>query len=149
MAPSLALSDLESLELRRLRFDLINLFKVFNYLIPFNPSYACFIYTPIALYRVPTRFTCNDPLKNQTLFQKLFYRYIEAWNSLPAVLKSTSSLTSFKRGLKSMDIYAFMPVNFGKVPNPFDFQRLATEDAGKKTDTKLRNYRISRYLYYW
>jgi hypothetical protein len=32
---------------------------------------------------------------------------------------------------------AFMPVNFGKVPNPFDFQRLATEDAGK-TDTKLR-----------
>jgi hypothetical protein len=32
---------------------------------------------------------------------------------------------------------AFMPVNFGKVPNPFDFQRLATEDAGK-TDMKLR-----------
>jgi hypothetical protein len=26
---------------------------------------------------------------------------------------------------------AFMPVNFGKVPNPFDFQRFATEDAGK------------------
>jgi hypothetical protein len=26
----------------------------------------------------------------------------------------------------------FMPVNFGKVPNSFDFQRLATEDAGRK-----------------
>jgi hypothetical protein len=26
---------------------------------------------------------------------------------------------------------SFMPVNFGKVPNPFDFQRLTTEDAGK------------------
>jgi hypothetical protein len=26
---------------------------------------------------------------------------------------------------------AFMPVNFGKVPNPFDFKRLATEDARK------------------
>jgi hypothetical protein len=25
----------------------------------------------------------------------------------------------------------FMPVDFGKVPNPFDFQRLATEDARK------------------
>jgi hypothetical protein len=24
-----------------------------------------------------------------------------------------------------------MPVNFGKVPNPFDLQRLATEDVGK------------------
>jgi hypothetical protein len=29
-------------------------------------------------------------------------------------------------------INTFMPVNFGKVPNPFDFQRLATEDARKK-----------------
>jgi hypothetical protein len=26
---------------------------------------------------------------------------------------------------------AFMLISFGKVPNPFDFQRLATEDAGK------------------
>jgi hypothetical protein len=26
----------------------------------------------------------------------------------------------------------FMPVDFGKVPNPFDFQRLATEDTRKK-----------------
>jgi hypothetical protein len=26
---------------------------------------------------------------------------------------------------------AFMPVNFGKVPSPFDFSRLTTEDAGK------------------
>jgi hypothetical protein len=26
---------------------------------------------------------------------------------------------------------AFMPVNFGKVPSPFDFQRRATKDAGK------------------
>jgi hypothetical protein len=25
-----------------------------------------------------------------------------------------------------------MPVNFGKVQNPFDFQRLAIEDAEKK-----------------
>jgi hypothetical protein len=29
-------------------------------------------------------------------------------------------------------INTFMPVNFVKVPNPFDFQRLATEDARKK-----------------
>jgi hypothetical protein len=42
-----------------------------------------------------------------------------------------------------------MPVDFGKIPNPFDFQRLAIEDA-RKTDTKLRkNHRIARYLEYW
>jgi hypothetical protein len=32
---------------------------------------------------------------------------------------------------------AFMPVNFGKVLNPFDFQRLATEDAGKSRHEAL------------
>jgi hypothetical protein len=42
-----------------------------------------------------------------------------------------------------------MLANFGKVPKHFDFQRLATEDAGK-TDAKLRkNYGIARYLQYW
>jgi hypothetical protein len=33
---------------------------------------------------------------------------------------------------------AFMPVNFGKVPNTFDFQRLATEDAGKNRHEALK-----------
>jgi hypothetical protein len=47
----LALLDLESLELRRLRFDLIYFFKVFNHLTPFNPSDAFLIYTPIASSR--------------------------------------------------------------------------------------------------
>jgi hypothetical protein len=32
---------------------------------------------------------------------------------------------------------AFMPVNFGKVPNPFDFQRLAAEDVGKSRHETL------------
>jgi hypothetical protein len=32
---------------------------------------------------------------------------------------------------------AFMPVNFGKVPNRFDFRRLATEDAGKSRQETL------------
>jgi hypothetical protein len=30
-----------------------------------------------------------------------------------------------------------MPVNFGKVPNPFDFQHLATEDVGKSRHETL------------
>jgi hypothetical protein len=47
----LALLDLEALELRRLRFDLIYFFKVFNYITPFNLNNAFIIYTPIASSR--------------------------------------------------------------------------------------------------
>jgi hypothetical protein len=43
----LALLDLEPLELRRLRFDLIYYFEVFNLLTPFDPEDAFLIYTPI------------------------------------------------------------------------------------------------------
>jgi hypothetical protein len=47
----------------------------------------------------------------------------------------------------STKINTFMPVNFGKVPNPFDFQRLATEDARKKNrheaPQKLQNSSLS------
>jgi hypothetical protein len=36
-----------------------------------------------------------------------------------------------------------MPVNFGKVPNPFDFQRLATEDARKNRHVAPQNLQNS------
>jgi hypothetical protein len=56
------------------------------------------------------------------------------------------SFSAFSRKKINTLTPAFMPVNFGKVPNPFDFQCLATEDAGK-TGTKLRkSSRIARYL---
>jgi hypothetical protein len=43
----------------------------------------------------------------------------------------------------------FMPVGFGKVPNPFDFQRLSTEDATKnrhEAPQKLQNSSLSVVL---
>jgi type I site-specific restriction-modification system R (restriction) subunit len=43
----------------------------------------------------------------------------------------------------------FMPVDFGKDPNPFDFQRHATEDARKnrhEAPQKLQNSSLSIVL---
>jgi hypothetical protein len=47
----LALLDLELLELRRLRFDLIYYYKVFKHLTPFNPSDEFIVYLPDARCR--------------------------------------------------------------------------------------------------
>jgi hypothetical protein len=50
---------------------------------------------------------------------------------------------------KNQCIDACNYVNFGKVPNPFDFQRLATEDARKSrhVEAPQKLYIIARYIY--
>jgi hypothetical protein len=104
----LALLDLESLEWRRLRFDLIYFFKVFNYLTLFNPSDAFLICTPIESSRSNSPYLQRPTKASSKLLQRPFYRQVEAWNSLPTALKSGSSFPSFKRGLTSIDLSKFL-----------------------------------------
>jgi hypothetical protein len=104
----LALLDLEPLELRRLRFDLIYYFKVFNHLTPFDPDDVFLIYTPIDSSRSSSSYLQKPPKASNKLLHTLFYRQVEAWNSLPADLKYTLSLPSFKRGLKNVDLSKFL-----------------------------------------
>ena len=104
----LALLDLEPLETRRLRFDLIYYFKVFNHLTPFEPDEVFITYTPIRSTRSDSSHLVKPIKASNTLLHTLFYRHVEAWNSLPTVLKSTSSLPSFKRGLKNADLSKFL-----------------------------------------
>jgi hypothetical protein len=85
----LALIDLEPLELRRLQFDLIYYFKVFNHLTPFDPGDAFLIYTPLETSLSSSPFLQKYPKASNKLLLTLFYRHIEAWNLLPAELKST------------------------------------------------------------
>ena len=104
----LALLDLELLELRRLRFDLIYYFKVFNNLTPFDPSNVFLIYTPIASSRSKSPYLQKPPKASNKMLHTLFYRQVDAWNLLPDVLKFTSSLPVFKRGLKNVDLSQFL-----------------------------------------
>jgi hypothetical protein len=98
----------DSLELRRLRFDLIYFFKVFNQLTPFNPNDTFLIYTPIASSRSNSPHLQRRAKASNKLLQTLFYRQVEAWNSLPPALKSASSLPSFKRGLQNIGLSKFL-----------------------------------------
>ena len=80
----LALLDLELLELRRLRFDLIYYYKVLNYLTPFNPCDVFTIYVPAARpFQVWATLSTETSQSHKIIdyVVNLFYRNIDVWNN--------------------------------------------------------------------
>jgi hypothetical protein len=104
----LAILDLELLELRRLRFDLIYYFKILNHLTPFNPSEVFTIYTPAARSRTIMPYLQKPIHASNRQLSTFFLRNVNAWNALPASLRSCSSLPTFKLRLKQLDLSAFL-----------------------------------------
>jgi hypothetical protein len=99
---------LEPLELRRLKFDLINYFKILS--LGFNPELASrfVLHHPHSSVRstVP-RLLCPVRSKQQ-LSSSFFYRQVNTWNSLPDSLKTVKSLCSFKTGLNNIALSSFL-----------------------------------------
>ena len=107
----LARLGLESLELRRLRFDLINYFKVLNDMSPIVSTDHFLIHRPITSSRSSMPLL-QKPLRcNTKLSSSFFYRQVDAWNSLPCALKSLPSLTSFKSAIKQINLSSFLKGN--------------------------------------
>jgi hypothetical protein len=106
-AERLAHLNLDTLELRRLRFDLIFYYKVFNHLTSFDPQTVFGIYHPPACLRCNTSFIQKPAHMSNKTLATLFYRGIDAWNFLPADLRLSQSLLSFKRGLKNVELSSF------------------------------------------
>jgi hypothetical protein len=110
-AERLACLNIDTLELRRLRFDMIFYFKVFNHLTSFDPQIITDnIYQPLACLRSNTRFIqkpAHRPMSNKTL-ATLFHRCIDEWNYLPADLRHSQSLFTFKRGLRNVNLSGFL-----------------------------------------
>jgi hypothetical protein len=104
----LALLDLEPLEPRRLRADLIFYFKIFNNLTPFNPHEVFLIYTPIASSRSNSPYLLKPICASNKVLSTFFYRSVDAWNALPPSLRSSSSLPAFKRGLRNVDLNRYL-----------------------------------------
>jgi hypothetical protein len=94
---------MEPFELRRLRFDLIFYFKVLNHLTPFDPKDIFTIYTPAASKRSNSPYLQKPTKASTKLLHTLFYRNVDAWNALPVALRSVSSLSMFKSGLRNVD----------------------------------------------
>jgi hypothetical protein len=107
-AERLAHLNLDTLELRRLRFDLIFYYKVFNHLTSFDPQTVFGIYHPPACLRSNTSFIQKPAHMSNKTLATLFYRGIDAWNYLPADLRHSQSLLSFKRGLRNVELSRFL-----------------------------------------
>jgi hypothetical protein len=107
-AERLAHLNLDTLELGRLRFDLIFYYKVFNHLTSFDPQTVFGIYQPPACLRSNTSFIQKPAhMCNKTL-ATLVYRGIDAWNYLSADLRHSQSLLSFKRGFRNVELTRFL-----------------------------------------
>jgi hypothetical protein len=105
----LASLNLDLLELRRVRFDLIYYHKVSNHFIPFNPSEIFTTYSPPACSRSPLPYLLRPIHATSRLLSSLFYRSIGAWNaSFPAAVRSSSSLSIFKHSLHQLDLMKFL-----------------------------------------
>ena len=104
----LAKLDLETLETRRLRFDLINYYKIIKGMSPLNPEEYFLIYRPPSSSRSVMLYLQHPIKSSSKLLTSFFYINIKAWNSLPCELKSLSSLTSFKSAIKKVDLTGFL-----------------------------------------
>jgi hypothetical protein len=98
-AERLVLLDLELIELRRLRFDLIYHYKVTNHSTPFNPSDVLIVYSPDARSRYIHPYLRKSSKATNRLPPTFFFRSVDAWNALPPALRSSSILPAFMSGL--------------------------------------------------
>ena len=99
---------LESLELRRLHFDLIYYFKILHNLTPHDPSDFFMFHSPPTSARNSSTILVR-PTKGTTLYFSSFsYRSINSYNLLPDELKNLDSLPAFISGLKKIDLTSFL-----------------------------------------
>lgn len=100
--------DLEPLELRRLKFDLIQYYKILHNLTCIEPSAYFHLHYPPSSSRNPAPFLRKSSNFNQCLQSTFFFRQLDCWNSLPLSVKQLPSLPSFKRRIKSIDFTKFL-----------------------------------------
>lgn len=99
---------LESLEIRRLRFDLIYYYKIFNNLTPHIPDDHFIRYYPPVSSRSASSYLIRPRKCCDKLLSYLSFRSIDAWNDLSPDIKSASSLSSFKIAIKRVDLNKYL-----------------------------------------
>jgi hypothetical protein len=104
----LRILGLEPLELRRLHFDLIQYYKIFNNLTSLNHSDYFMLHHPSAVSRKPDSFLIKPLNKPNYLLTSFFYRSVDCWNSLPTSVKQSTSLQTFKTKLLTVDLKLYL-----------------------------------------
>jgi hypothetical protein len=101
--------DLESLELRRIKSDLMVYFKVIHNLTPFDPCDVFKVNINDCNVELRSRRQLVLPkVNNSNTSNNFFIRRINMWNSLPDSIRNADSITTFKRLLKSVDFSLFL-----------------------------------------
>jgi hypothetical protein len=109
----LAALNLEPLEIRRLRFDLIQYYKILHNLscIPSN-EYFELHQESRCLRNSTTALFINKPLASNSLStSSFFYRCIDCWNSLPSAMTQSSSVNAFRNAISKTDFSHFLKGN--------------------------------------
>jgi hypothetical protein len=84
--------------------SIIYYFKVFSHLTPFNPTIVFTIYTPEARSRSELPYLQKSIHASKRQLSTFFLRNVDAWNALPASMRSSSSIPAFKRFSKQLDL---------------------------------------------
>ena len=107
----LSILKLEPLELRRLWFDLIQYYKIFNNLTSLSPTEFFNVHQPSLSSRAPAPILMKPFNKPNYVLTSFFYRSLDCWNSLPLKLKQSTSLNIFKRNIRSVDLTKYVKGN--------------------------------------
>ncbi len=107
----LAVLGLETLELRRLKCDLILYYKILNGLSSLaTDTYFQFV-DHLRFTRSLDKLQLSKPLsKSKCMDNDFFVRKIDAWNCLPIEVKRLNSIAAFKRALSSLDFTSWLVV---------------------------------------
>ena len=104
----LKILNLESLQLRRLHFDLILVYKIIHGLIEINFNHFFELLTLSYNFRHHKFALSRQPAATGlTLNQSFKYRIVKVWNSLPAAVVESKNLFTFKCRLKTTNLEAF------------------------------------------
>jgi hypothetical protein len=112
----LAVLNLDTLELRRLKADIILYFKIINNKTPWSPDQYFNMFVPARETRFTAdihRFHISAPECGVMVYENDFFqRCISCWNLLPADVVHSNSVLSFKSKLAQVDFSKFLKYKF-------------------------------------
>jgi hypothetical protein len=100
--------NLQSLELRRLHFDLFYYYKIMKRLTPTDPDVFFTYHVPLVSLRQSAPFIEKPRNASDSLLSTFAYRSINCWNFLSNDVKSLSSLPAFKKAVNNLDLNSFL-----------------------------------------
>ena len=102
----LFLLELESREVRRIKFDLIMCCKIVKELVDLNPN-DFFLFASISSTRGHNSKMVKRLFRINSLFNCFANRVVNCWNSLSSDIVNAASLSAFKLKLRSVDMSSF------------------------------------------